>query len=74
MKAYSLDFRQRIVDTYFKELTVSVNKPWISRFCPQKEDFFEYVDKTRWSSWRITIWRRLWRKLIPARGKSIDWL
>jgi len=53
---------------------VSVNKPWISRFCPQKEDFFECVDRTRWSGWRITIWRRLWRKLIPARSKSIDWL
>ena len=53
---------------------VSENKPWVSRYCPYKETFFKYVDKTQWSGWRITIWRRLWRKLFADRSKSIDWI
>ncbi len=39
---------------------VSANKPWTSRHCPRKEEFFKYVDLTEWSGWRLTIWRRLW--------------
>ncbi len=42
---------------------VSEKKPWTSRHCPRKEDFFEYVDLTEWSGWRLTIWRRLWQRL-----------
>ena len=53
---------------------VSDNKPWISRQCPSREIFFEYVDKTKWKGWRISLARRLWRKLIPSRRNSIDWL
>jgi lipopolysaccharide biosynthesis glycosyltransferase len=49
-------------------------KPWVSRECPYREDFFEYVDKTKWRGWRISILRRLWRKLFPTRKRSIDWL
>jgi len=43
---------------------VSEKKPWTSRHTPRKEDFFEYVDRTEWSGWRLTIWRRLWCKLV----------
>ena len=50
------------------------DKPWISTQCPSRANFFKYVDKTQWSGWRITIWRRLWRKLVPSRSKSIDWI
>lgn len=42
----------------------SEKKPWISRHTPRKEDFFEYVDMTEWAGWRLTIWRRLWRRLV----------
>ncbi|MBS9386954.1 MAG: glycosyltransferase family 8 protein [Dolichospermum sp. BR01] len=38
-------------------------KPWTSRHTLLKEYFFEYVDMTAWSGWRLTIWRRIWRKL-----------
>jgi lipopolysaccharide biosynthesis glycosyltransferase len=43
---------------------VSEKKPWTSRHTPRKEDFFQYVDMTAWSGWRLTIWRRLWRRLV----------
>jgi len=42
---------------------VSEKKPWTSRHTPRKEDFFEYVDRTEWSGWRLTIWRRIRRQL-----------
>ncbi|WP_309739432.1 MULTISPECIES: glycosyltransferase family 8 protein [unclassified Chamaesiphon] len=41
----------------------SAKKPWTSRHCPRKEDFFKYIDRTAWSGWRLTIWRRLQLKL-----------
>lgn len=43
---------------------VSDKKPWTSRHCPRKEDFFQYIDLTAWSGWRLTLWRRLWRRLV----------
>lgn len=43
---------------------VSEKKPWTSRYTPRKADFFEYVDKTSWTGWRLTLWRRLWRRLV----------
>lgn len=39
-------------------------KPWTSRHTLCKEDFFQYVDLTAWSGWRLTLWRRLWLRLI----------
>jgi lipopolysaccharide biosynthesis glycosyltransferase len=39
-------------------------KPWTSRHTLFKEYFFRYVDLTAWSGWRLTIWRRLWLRLI----------
>ena len=71
---YSEDVYNKIVNSPYVLHFVSEDKPWISRQCAHKEDFFEYVDRTKWSGWRITIWRRLWRKLLPKRRKSIDWL
>lgn len=43
---------------------LSKPKPWTSRHALGKEKFFEYVDKTKWSGWRLTIWRRLWFRSI----------
>ncbi|MBW4554039.1 MAG: glycosyltransferase family 8 protein [Aphanocapsa sp. GSE-SYN-MK-11-07L] len=43
---------------------VSVKKPWTSRHTPRKDLFFKYIDMTLWSGWRLTIWRRLWRRLV----------
>ena len=39
-------------------------KPW-HRGCnhPNKALFFEYLDKTAWSGWRNTVWRRAWRRV-----------
>jgi len=34
-------------------------KPWNSRHTLFKDTFFEYVDKTAWSGWRLTFWRQL---------------
>lgn len=34
-------------------------KPWNSRHTWFKNFFFEYVDKTAWVGWRLTLWRRL---------------
>ncbi len=34
-------------------------KPWNSRHALFKNYFFEYVDKTAWAGWRLTLWRRL---------------
>jgi len=34
-------------------------KPWNSRHTLFKDAFFEYVDRTAWSGWRLTPWRRL---------------
>lgn len=34
-------------------------KPWNSRHTLFKDIFFEYVDKTAWSGWRLTFLRRL---------------
>lgn len=48
----------------------SEKKPWISRHCPRKEDFFKYVDMTAWSGWRLTIWRRL-KPRIAKKYKAI---
>lgn len=40
-------------------------KPWNSRHTLFKDAFFEYVDKTAWSGWRLTFWRRL--KIVMTR-------
>ncbi|HEY9604706.1 MAG TPA: glycosyltransferase family 8 protein, partial [Allocoleopsis sp.] len=44
---------------------VSPAKPWNSREeHPFRHLFFHYLDRTAWSGWRLTIWRRLWRRLV----------
>jgi len=42
----------------------SHDKPWNSRRTLLKDYFFYYVDMTAWSGWRLTLWRRLWLKLV----------
>lgn len=40
------------------------SKPWNSREKhPLQHLFFHYLDMTAWSGWRLTIWRRLQRRL-----------
>jgi lipopolysaccharide biosynthesis glycosyltransferase len=70
---YSEDIYNRLVSNPSIVHFIS-DKPWVSRHCPSSANFFKYVDKTKWSGWRITIWRRLWRKLVPSRSRSVDWI
>ncbi|HAX74442.1 MAG TPA: glycosyltransferase family 8 protein [Cyanobacteria bacterium UBA11372] len=40
------------------------SKPWtLGCKHPKKDRFFNYVDKTAWSGWRLNFWRRLWLKV-----------
>lgn len=39
-------------------------KPWNSSHALLKEHFFDYVDMTAWSGWRLTLWRRLKLRLM----------
>lgn len=50
---------------------VSNKKPWTSRHTLLKEYFFEYVDMTAWSGWRLTIWRRFCLRLSHEFKKAI---
>ena len=43
---------------------VSEKKPWTSRHTLCKEYFFQYVDMTEWSGWRLTVWRRLRMRFV----------
>jgi lipopolysaccharide biosynthesis glycosyltransferase len=39
-------------------------KPWNSREeHPSNSLFFQYVDMTEWKGWRLTIWRRFWKRM-----------
>lgn len=43
----------------------SLDKPWATREeHPFKHLWFQYLDLTAWSGWRLTIRRRAWRRLI----------
>lgn len=46
----------------------SSSKPWKDsrNNHPDRTLFFQYVDMTAWSGWRLTFYRRLWRKLLRA--------
>jgi lipopolysaccharide biosynthesis glycosyltransferase len=58
----SEDIYQQAVSNPYIIHFVSEKKPWKSRHCPRKGEFFKYVDLTGWSGWRLTIWRRLWSR------------
>lgn len=60
----SEDIYNRLVRYPYIVHFVSEKKPWTSRYTPRREDFFEYVDRTAWSGWRLTLCRRLWRRLV----------
>jgi lipopolysaccharide biosynthesis glycosyltransferase len=51
---------------------LSKKKPWTSRHTLLKEYFFEYVDMTAWSGWRLTMWRRFWMRLVSEFRKAIS--
>jgi lipopolysaccharide biosynthesis glycosyltransferase len=46
-------------------------KPWNSRHTPFKEAFFDYVDMTAWSGWRLTFWRRFQLRFAREVSKVI---
>ncbi len=46
-------------------------KPWNSRHPKLKKYFFEFVDLTAWSGWRLTFWRRVWITLRREFRKTI---
>ncbi|MDB9449950.1 glycosyltransferase family 8 protein [Dolichospermum circinale] len=67
-EVYNTLIRQPYIIHYLTD-----KKPWTSRHTLLKEYFFEYVDMTAWSGWRLTIWRRIWRKLkLVYKAKIID--
>ena len=37
---------------------------------PAEHLFFYYLDKTMWSGWRLTIWRRFWLRLLKEMKKT----
>ncbi len=60
---FSENIYNNLISNAFIIHFASDKKPWTSRHCARKEDFFEYVDMTEWSGWRLTIWKRLQRRL-----------
>ena len=66
----SADIYQEVVFNPYIIHFVSEKKPWKSRHCPRKGEFFKYVDLTGWSGWRLTIWRRLWSRFQSVRANS----
>jgi len=65
------DYYNLIHDPYIIHF-VSAKKPWNSRHTLLKEYFFQYVDLTAWSGWRLTIWRRLWLRLVREFHKVLS--
>lgn len=57
------DYNAMVGDPYIIHYTTE-KKPWTSRHTLCKGYFFNYVDMTEWSGWRLTVWRRIWLKLI----------
>ena len=56
---FSEEVYQRLIDSPSIIHFATNRKPWNSRHTLFKDAFFEYVDKTAWSGWRLTFWRRL---------------
>jgi lipopolysaccharide biosynthesis glycosyltransferase len=56
---FSKEEYHRLIDSPSIIHFATNRKPWNSRHTLFKEAFFEYVDKTAWSGWRLTFWRRL---------------
>lgn len=68
---FSEDVYNTIISDPYILHFMSKKKPWTSRHTLCKEYFFNYVDMTAWSGWRLTIWRRVWLKLIQKFKNSI---
>jgi len=56
---FSEEVYQRLIDSPSIVHFATNRKPWNSRHTLFKDAFFEYVDRTAWSGWRLTPWRRL---------------
>jgi lipopolysaccharide biosynthesis glycosyltransferase len=56
---FSEEVYRRLIDNPSIIHFATSRKPWNSRHTLFKEAFFEYVDRTAWSGWRLTVWRRL---------------
>ncbi|GET37062.1 glycosyltransferase family 8 protein [Microseira wollei] len=61
---YQEDVYQDLRDNPYIIHYSTSGKPW-SLGCkhPKKDLFFEYLDKTAWSGWRLHFWRRVWLKV-----------
>jgi lipopolysaccharide biosynthesis glycosyltransferase len=60
-------YNQLIHEPYIIHFATN-RKPWNSRHTLFKDVFFQYVDKTAWSGWRLTFWRRL--KIAVSRASK----
>lgn len=58
------EFTNALKDPYIIHFASS-HKPWNSTlYHPANDLFFYYVDMTPWIGWRLTIWRRIWIKIM----------
>ncbi|MGH8001475.1 MAG: glycosyltransferase family 8 protein [Brasilonema sp.] len=65
------EFTNGLKDPYIIHFASS-NKPWNSTvYHPANNLFFHYLDKTPWAGWRLTIRRRLWRKIMRKSNRLI---
>ena len=56
-------YDQLLLEPYIIHFATN-RKPWNSQHTLFKDSFFEYVDKTAWSGWRLTPLRRLQNAII----------
>ena len=54
-------------ELYYKSIGKSSQLDKIKH--PARHLFFHYLDMTVWSGWRLTIWRRLWLRLLKETRK-----
>lgn len=60
---FSEDAYNRLIQEPYIIHFATSRKPWNSRHTPFKESFFNYVDQTAWSGWRLTFWKQLQLRL-----------
>jgi lipopolysaccharide biosynthesis glycosyltransferase len=67
-------YQQVLTDPYIIHFATAA-KPWNSReIYPANDLFFQYVDQTAWAGWRLTRWRRLWRRINREAQKFVPLL
>ena len=61
---YEEDVYQDLRDNPYIVHYSTSGKPWSLKCKHPKQDlFFDYLDTTAWSGWRLNFWRRLWLKV-----------